>query len=408
MAINRLTATQIRKLPVGTHSDGGGLQLKVTDSGSRQWQQRATVGGKRILMGIGSVGSGISLADAGERSQEIRAIAAKGEDPRVVWKGKQQAKADTSTAATFDRIAREYISKQEATWSNEKHIHQWKMTMLGPDRWIEGRSIDYCSSIRHRPINEVKTQDIVAILEPYWLTKADTASKIRQRLEAIFGYATAYGIYDGQNPAVLRNHLDKILPSQSSVVRGHFRTIPYAELPDAFSKIQAKKGIGALALQFAIFTASREYSVRMAKWEEIDLDEKLWTIPAENMKGKSGRRKAFRLPLSTGATSLLQKLKRVCTSDLIFPGKNNRPISDQTMDKVLDSLEIDATPHGIARSSFKDWAVECTDFPDEVSEQALAHEDKNKVRAAYRRGDGIEKRRELMQLWCDYCLSTGA
>ena len=405
MTINKLTATQIKKLPTGTYGDGGGLQLKVTESGSRQWQQRVTVNGKRILMGIGSVRAGVSLADARERSHEIRTIAGRNEDPRLVWKEQNNNTSAASEGPNFDQVAREYISKQEPTWSNEKHIQQWRMTLLGPSRWIEGRSIDYCASIRNRPITEISTSDIVSVLEPWWLSKADTASKIRQRLEAVFGYASVLGYYEGQNPAVLKNHLDKILPSQSSVPRGHFRAIHYELMPTAFRQIKQKQGIGAAALQFAILTASRETPVILAKWEEIDFDTGIWTVPAANMKGDAGKRKEFRIPLSTGALSVLENIRDGSDHALLFPGKAGNPISDQTMDKVLDSLNIDATPHGISRSTFKDWAVECTDFPDEVSEQALAHKDKNKVRAAYRRGDGLDQRRKLMQQWCDYCLS---
>lgn len=404
MAKHKLTAKQVSSFPVGSYSDGGGLMLIVKSSGARQWVQRFTYKGKRSMLGLGSVAMGVTLAEARERSTKIRSQLVNGVDPR---KEKQRIanQSNASHARTFDDVAKEYIETNEPTWTNTKHIAQWRMTLLGPPKWIEGRSIDYCASIHSKPIAEINTNDILGILKPIWLTKADTASKLRQRIEAIIAYADARDWFSGKNPATFRNHLDKLLPTQAGVHRGHFAAVHFDEMPTAFARIRNYRGIGSLALQFAILTASREHPILNARWQDIDLDDAVWVVPPEHMKGSKGRKRSHRVPLSSAALHILEILRKSSISDYLFEGTNGGPISDATMDQVFKRLGIKATPHGTARSTFRDWISERTEFDGDLAEKALAHVETNKVIAAYRRGDMLDKRRPLMEAWGKYCMS---
>lgn len=403
MAKHSLKATQIRNLPEGVHSDGDGLVLVVNASGSKQWRQRFTLHGKRSLMGLGSVGGGVTLADARERSATIMDQVAEGIDPRQV---KQKRVADQVAATkTFDDVAREYIEIMEPSWKNDKHAAQWKMTMLGPIKFIKGRSTDYCNAIHKKPIADIDIDDVEKILKPIWLTKPETGKRIRNRIEQVITYAQAKKLYTGQNPAAVAL-VKAIMPSQKNIKRGHFEAVSVEDLPAVYSNIQYYPGTGSLALQFAILTASRANQIYTAQWADIDINGALWVVPAEYMKTN----KTHRVPLSLAALDLLHKVQSENGNNtgLIFRGRNGvSPISDATMRKVFHRLGLTATQHGTARSTFRDWAAEMTDFDPFAAEMALAHTIENKTEAAYRRGDLLEKRKPLMEAWGNYCLSGG-
>ena len=405
MAQHQLSATKVRSAIPGEYSDGSGLLLIVDKTGSKRWKQRYTFGGKRVKIGLGSVAQGVTLAMARERSSEVREQVAQGIDPQMA---KRLSVAATSPdIRTFDDVVREYIETNEPTWSNSKHIAQWRMTMLGPTKWIEGKSVDYCKRIHSKPIADVDTDDILAILKPVWLEVPDTATKVRGRIESVIAYAEARGWFTGKNPAQLRNHLDKLLPSQAGLPRGHFKRVPVAEMPEAYAKIRRYNGFGSIALQFAILTATRENPVIKAEWPQIDFDTKIWNIPAETMKGSKGRKREHRVPLSEAALDILKTIQTESPpTRYIFLGRFGGAMSDATMDQVFKRLGIDATPHGTARSTFMDWAIDVGEFDESLADKALAHTEQSKVKRAYRRDDALERRRPMMQAWADYCLSA--
>lgn len=238
----------------------------------------------------------------------------------------------------------------------------------------------------------------MAVLEPIWREKNETASRLRGRIELVLDWATARGLREGLNPARWRGHLDKLLPKPSKVQKvEHFSALAVAEVGAFMERLRAVEGMGARALEFAILTAARSGQVRGAKWEEIDLATRVWIVPADRMK--AGRE--HRVPLSEQAIALLQALPRVDGGDLVFPGRTGGMLSEMTLTAVLRRMKVGAVPHGF-RSTFSDWAAERTAHPSEVREMALAHAVGDKVEAAYRRGDLFEKRRHLMADWAAF------
>ena len=259
----------------------------------------------------------------------------------------------------------------------------------------------YAARLMTMPVNEVRTEDVLAVLQPIWTTKSETASRVRGRIEAVLDSARARGLI-GQNeanPARWRGHLAHILSKRQRLTRGHHPAMPYQDVPDFIVTLRERESIAAHALEFTIFTASRTSEVLGARWAEIDLDINIWTVPANRMKGN----RLHRVPLSARALKVLATLQKEQTSELIFPStRYNHPLSGMAMAMVLRRMNMSGvTVHGF-RSSFRDWAGDCTEFPRELAEAALAHVAGDETERAYRRSDALERRRELMEAWARF------
>jgi integrase len=299
--------------------------------------------------------------------------------------------AQASRGVTFKQAATEYVAAHEKSWRNPKHRAQWAATL---DTYAYPHFGDLA-------VADVQTAHVLNALRPIWIDKPETAARVRGRIEAVLDAARAEGRIAGQweNPARWRGHLDKLLPSRTKTRRvEHHAALPFKDVGPFLKRLRAAEGMGARALEFAILTAARSGEVRGASWSEIDLTEKVWTVPAERMKAG----KAHRVPLSPAAVALLEALPRIAGSELVFPAPRGGQLSDMTLSAVMRRMKIDAVPHGF-RSTFRDWAGERTNYPRDVVEMALAHTIKNKVEAAYRREDALDKRRRLMAEWAAYC-----
>jgi integrase len=303
---------------------------------------------------------------------------------------------------TFDEAAKACIDAKRAGWSNAKHAEQWTTTLASYASPVFGsvliRDIDTALVIKALE-QKVKAKDGSRV--SLWEAKNETASRVRQRIEAVLAWATVREYRTGDNPARWKNHLDTLLPKPSAVQTvEHHAALPYSHIHEFMTALQAQEGIGAMALEFTILTAARTGEVIGAEWEEIDLDAALWTIPAGRMKAK----KEHVVPLSPRTIEILKPLQLARTSDFVFPGgKAGKALSNMAMAELLKRMErTDITVHGF-RSSFRDWAGETTSFPREVIEHALAHRLADKAEAAYQRGTLLDKRRKLMAAWAEYC-----
>lgn len=386
LAVSRLT------LP-GLHFVGGvaGLALQVSASGARSWILRATVGQKRRDIGLGGFPD-VSLASAKESARTAREKIRNGIDPVAEKQSKKSALiAAEGKNVTFERAADLFINAKEAEWSNIKHAAQWRATVKAYAYPVIGNML----------VRDVALPHILAILEPIWITKTETASRLRGRLESILDWAKGRGYRTGDNPALWRGYLEHQLAKPSKVAKvKHHSALPYEDIGDFMAHLRTLEGMGSRALEFTILTATRSGESRGARWSEIDLKAAVWTIPSERMKTK----KEHRVPLSKDALKLLKNIFRI-DSDLVFPGsKNGSCISDMTMSAVIKRMGFDVVPHGF-RSTFRDWAAERTNYPREVAEMALAHAIGDKVEAAYRRGDLFEKRQRMMADWSTFCAS---
>jgi integrase len=279
-----------------------------------------------------------------------------------------------------------------AGFRNEKHKAQWKSTLE-----------TYAAPLRARPVDTIATDDVLTILKPIWTTKAETASRVRGRIEKVLDAAKAKGFRSGENPARWRGHLDHLLPRPSKLSRGHHAAMPYEEIANFIAKLRTRDATAALALELCILAAARSGEILGMRWSEIDFDKKIWTVPADRMK--AGRE--HRVPLSQRAIAILRQLEKLKTSDFVFPGQaRNKPLSNMAMEMMLRRMKVnDATVHGF-RSSFRDWAGNVSNFPRELIETALAHVIGDKAEQAYRRSDALEKRRKLMDAWAAYCTTS--
>jgi integrase len=394
--LNTLAVTRARE--PGFYADGGGLYLQVSKSNTKSWVFRYVLRGNQHWMGLGSINDW-SLADARERARECRQSLAKGFDPLAARRELEaQQKAEAARSITFEEAASRYIAVHESAWGNAKHREQWRSTLRAYAYPVIGRV----------PVSDVDTTMILKILAPAWPTKAETASRVRGRIEAVLDWATVSGMRKGENPARWKGHLAKALP-QRSKVRGvkHHAALPYVQLPAFIVELRRREEAVARALELTILTALRTKEVLGACWTEFDFASKVWTVPAERMKGK----REHRVPLSEPVLDLLRNLPRLPDSDLLFPGaKAGKHLSHAVMWEALARMgHSDITVHGF-RSTFRDWSTEQTNFPNHVCEMALAHTIVNKVESAYRRGDLLKKRRLLMEAWAQYAsrpISTG-
>lgn len=384
--LHLLTARTVAGLKdPGRYADGGNLYLRVSPTGAKRWTFLYTIGARKNReLGLGSA-STVTLAEAREKATAARKLLVNGIDPKTEKREEEAAREIASVR--FGDFADAYIKDHEAGWSNPKHIAQWRMTL----------SDSYCKKIRSRPIAEIQVDDVLAVLKPCWQTRPETARRIRMRLEKVLDAAKVKGLRTGENPARWRGQLDHLLPRHSKSSDDHHSSMAYDDVPAFQASLGQKRGFSVLALRFAILTAARTGEVIGARWDEIDMEAGLWTIPAQRMKA----RRAHRVPLTAPALEVLNEVKGA-HAELVFPGPSlQSPLSNMAMLSLLKRAKLNCTVHGF-RSAFRDWAAETTNFPSEVCEMALAHAVANKTEAAYRRGDLFEKRRALMEAWAGF------
>lgn len=396
MAINKLTDKKIQstKLP-GNYADGGNLYLRVRDTGAKTFILKVTIDGKQREWTLGAYGlldDQLTLSRARERRDEMMPLIRQGNEPAT----KPMAPIAVQTVVeipTFGDAAIALVDQIESGFRNEKHRTQWRSTLT-----------TYCASIWHRPVDQVTTEHVLEILKPIWLTKAETAARLRGRIERVLSAAKVQGFRSGENPAAWQGHLQLLLQKRHKLQRGHHPALPFSQLPDFWRRLAEKDTVSAAALQFLILTAGRSGEIRGARWDEIDFEKQLWTIPAARMKAA----KEHIVPLAPACIAILERMKDQRMSNLVFPGtKDNAPLSDMTLSKVLRGLVPNYTVHGF-RSTFRDWCGEETDFPREHAEACLAHTIGSAVERAYRRGNALEHRKRIMIAWETYILNAVA
>lgn len=380
----------------GLYPDGLGLYLRVTKAGTKHWIFRYRMNGRKTPrdFGLGPLHT-VSLAKARELAAEARLAILMGKDPVDERRAaRASSRAEKARALTFREAAERYITTHSPGWRNPKHIEQWSNTL---------KSYAY-PVIGPVPVQEVDTSLVVKVLEPIWSTKTETASRLRGRIEAILDWAEARGHRTGDNPARWRGKLENLLPARAKIQRvQHHAALPYGEIGPFMAALRAQAGTAALGLQFLILTAARTSEVTGATWEEIDLAAKTWTIPDDRIK--AGRQ--HRVPLSDAVLAILLQTPEKQRTGIIFRGEGKKAasLSSNAFLALLKRMNRpNLTAHGF-RSTFRDWAAERTNYPREVAEMALAHAISDKVEAAYRRGDLMEKRRRLMAEWAKFCMT---
>lgn len=406
----RLTVMTVRQLQgAGRYPDGGGLYLQITPSGARSWIFRYRVAGRERQMGLGPL-EFVTLAEAREKARAARLQRYNGEDPLggTIARRPKAVRAEP-LGMTFEDAMVAYIDGNKAAWRNEKHIQQWSST-------LNTYAVPHFGS---KSLADIETADVLNALKPIWLTKSETASRLRGRIEAVLSWGTVQGYRQGENPARWKGHIEMILPAKSKVAKvKHHAALDYKELPAFMDKMESQAGVGVLALRFVILTAARTGEVIGADWSEIDFENKVWAVPASRMK--AGRE--HRVPLSEPALAILAAQREAWLEiearryRKTLPAEETGPVGPifwgQVAGRGLSNMALlavlrrmgrgDLTSHGF-RSTFRDWAAEETEFQSEVVEMALAHTIKDKVEAAYRRGDLFEKRRGLMEEWALAC-----
>lgn len=393
----KLAPVALKSLGNGWHADGGNLYLFVRGE-SRAWVFRFVApDGKRRNMGLGSQYS-VTLAEARKQAAILREQVKHPTTPNDPLAARQESRLAQKLARrkhmTFKACALAYIEAHRAEWKNPKHGQQWENTLATYAYPVFG----------DLPVAAVDDALVLKVLMPIWETKTETATRLRGRIESVLDWATFSKFRHGENPARWKGHLDNSLAKPNKVAKvKHHAALPYAEMGPFMLDLRKREGLGARALEFAILTAARSGEVRGATWDEIDLTNRLWIIPAERMKME----REHRVPLSDAVVDLLESLPRLDDEVLVFPSsKPKRPMSDMTLTAVLRRMERgDLTAHGF-RSTFRDWAAESTNYPSDMAEMALAHSIGDKVEAAYRRGDMLKKRFRMMNEWAKYCATV--
>lgn len=383
---NRLKDSQVKAATKpGRLADGDGLYLLTSKSGAKSWVFMFTRASKRREMGIGGLEgiAPVSLARARVKADELRSILAAGQDPFTEFSERKASIA----AVTFGQVADQYLEAMRGTWANDKHAAQWAMTLS-----------EYAKPIRGLSVAAIDTAAILKVLKPLWAEKQETASRLRGRIEKVLDHAKVRGLRDGENPARWKGHLDHILPARQKLQRGHHKALDYKDVPAFMARLANAEGFGARALEFTILTGVRTGESLGAKWDEIDMEARVWVVPAIRMKAK----REHRVPLSDAAIAVLEHMAVNRLGPFVFALNAKKPLSNMSMVSVLKRLEVPVTVHGF-RSSFRDWAGEATSFPSEIAEQALAHVVGDATERAYRRGDALERRRELMAAWAAHC-----
>ncbi len=378
--LNALTPLTVKNAKPGRHADGQGLHLLVKESGARSWVYRYMI-------------RGVSRDVAAALRLKVKA----GIDPLLERQEAEAAALAREQAAkaanvTFKAAAESYIAANEGNWRNDKHRQQWTNTLTTYAYPVIG----------DLPVAAITTAHVLQILEPIWKEKAETASRLRGRIETVLDAAKARGYRDGENPARWRGHIAQILPARARLTRGHHKALPYEDVPAFVVRLRERAAVAASALEFTILTGSRSGEVLGATWGEVDLDKAVWSIPAKRMKAG----KEHRVPLTSRAVDILSETRKL-GSEWLFPAIRGGKLSGMAMAMLLRRMDVSVTVHGF-RSAFRDWAAECTAYAHEVAEMALAHTIENKVERAYRRGDLFDKRRRLMDEWAEYCAKVSA
>ena len=413
-AAKELTAIDVKRLK---HSGQGtsncnypvggvaGLQLQVTPNGGKSWILRTMVGTKRREIGLGGYPD-VSLSTARERAREQKEKIRLGIDPIEERKAqKAELIAAQRRGMSFKEATDKYLEAKLEEFRNPKHRQQWRNTL----------TTYALPEIGDMLVQDIEVQDVLRVLEPIWQSKTETASRVRGRIEAVLSWATVKGHRSGDNPARWANNLKELLPTPDKVANSsNHPAVQVQDAPQWFAQVKDRKGVGSRALEFAALTAVRSQEVRGAKWAEFNFDEGLWTIPASRTKTRT----EHRIPLSGDAIALLTDLPRFENNPLVFPAAQGGILSDATLSATMKRIHkaevaegregfLDrvskrpAVPHGL-RSTFRDWVGEKTSFAGDMAEIALAHKVGNAVEAAYRRGDMVEKRRQMMDAWSDF------
>lgn len=396
-----LTAAKVRTAAPGRYGDGGGLYLLVRPVGGRFWLFRYVIDKKMREMGLGAASGrdAVTLAYARAKARKLWEAVREGRDPlddraADVEARKVAALAAHARAKTFREVARLYIEANEAGWDNAKHRAQWSAT-------LETHAFPHMGDLS---VADVTTEHVMAALAPIWRSKTETATRLRGRIESVLDYAKVLGWRTGENPALWRGHIAKLLPNPSRVraVVNH-AALPWRDMGAFMMDLRTRGGLPARALELTILTAARSGEVLGARWNEFDLSAAVWKIPASRMKA----RREHRVPLSEPALAVLNKLHPMrdpLAGDWVIPGaREGRPLSNMAMEMLLRRMGRDTiTVHGF-RSSFRTWSAEATGYAGEVAEAALAHVKGDRVEAAYQRGDFFEKRRRLMDDWAAFC-----
>src|SRR6516165_5349926 len=380
--IQQLTEAKIRTLTdIKLHPDGAGLYLQIKPGGARSWIYRFTLNGRTRDMGLGALAD-VSLVKAREKASAARALVNDGIDPIEHTRAQAviPAAPKQNSSPTFEEVAESYMADR---LKRVRSRGQWRQTLM-----------DYAYPVIGKmPVDEIETNDVLAVLKPIWETKCETAARLRGRIERILARATVEGLRRGANPATWRGHLQEALPARSEVQPvQHFRAMDFKTVPAFMVELGQIDTVGAMALRFLILTAARTGEVLGAQWPEIDWMENTWTVPA--VRAKTGRHHV--VPLSTGALAVLREMEPLqsCADDFIFPGQKGAGQSSMSLLALLQRrMKRAACVHGF-RSCFRDWAGDEGDVPRELAEQSLGHVIKN----------AVERRRTVMQSWCDYCL----
>lgn len=391
--INKLSSLKARNLKEpGWFPDGRGLYLQISKTGSKSWVYRYETRGKERRCGLGSY-LDVSLEGARKAAERCRQLRLEQIDP-IEHKRKIEAdkRLEEARGLTFKECATAFIDSHKAGWKNPKHEMYWRNT-------LEAYAYPVIGELS---VQAIDTGLVMKVIEPIWFNKTETASRVRQRIENILDWAKVRGYRVGENPALWRGHIERLLPKRSKVQKvEHFKAMPYAEIPDYFRHLRKTDTLAAKALAFTILTVSRTSEARGTLKAEINEKEQVWNIPGERMK--PGR--PHRVPLNKECLKILKEAEAYQRDNFVFPAlRKEKPISDAALLKLVKQTHPDLTVHGF-RSTFRDWCAEMTAYPRELAESALAHTLKDKTEAAYQRGDMLEKRRKLMDAWADYCLN---
>ena len=387
--IHRLKSTQITNAKPGLHPDGGNLYLQVTDNKSKSWLFRYAKDGRERQMGLGSLND-VPLPEARDEATRYRRVLRDGLDPIEVRNSERADRALSNVPfKTFKQLAEDYIRTHSVAWKNEKHLGQWKTSLEQHVYPILG----------NLPARSITSAHVLSVLKPIWNTIPETASRVRGRIELVMDDAKAQGQFRGDNPAAWKGNLKPQLPARSKVRKVvHHAALPYERAGEFVATLRADDNVSSEAMEIVVLCASRLSEVSGMRGREIDLQAKMWTIPGERMKGGI----EHRVPLSERALEIIRKRLRG-DDDLVFPGWKGKRLTDAAFKQCRQRVGYGAfTTHGM-RSTFKTWASEQTNFPNEVSEAALAHTIEDKVERAYNRTTFFEKRRELMKAWAEYC-----
>jgi integrase len=397
MSSSDLSSKAVAALKPGRHRVARNLYLVVGARGSeiaRSWVMiyRSPTTGKRRDMGLGPADI-ITVAHAKELALRHRLAVLEGRDPLEEKRAQRRVRP---AVLSFRQVAELYIAAHEASWRSPKHRSQWSLSLNN----------DAYPVLGDLPINEIDTAAVMRVLEPIWPAKPETASRVRGRIELVLGYATSRHWRTGDNPARWRGHIENLLPKKSKLRQVvHHAALPWRELPTLWTDLAGRDGIAVLALRLTLLTGLRTNEALGARWDEIDVGGKVWTIPAERVKAA----REFRVPLTAAATVVLTRLAALRQNDYVFPGaRNGRPLGRLAMLNLMHALRgAGATVHGTVRSGFRDWASE-HGVNGEVAEACLAHAIENKVEAAYRRGDLLEPRRAVMERWARFLMTPSA